>query len=101
VRASRNLWSCVALGGLAAALVALSYTSGLEQPSGDAGRAATFATPLLFDSLANLVRVIALGGGIVLVLLSWNEVPERQAADYLACLLTTIGGVGLTACAND
>jgi NADH-quinone oxidoreductase subunit N len=63
--------------------------------------AATFNGPLSPDALAQLVRFIALAGGIVLILFSWNEVPERQAADYFACLLLIVAGVCLTGAAND
>ncbi|MBI3407817.1 MAG: NADH-quinone oxidoreductase subunit N [Planctomycetes bacterium] len=100
-RSGRYLWSWAALGSLVASLFVLTITAGFVLPSGEAGRTATFSTPLLFDSLANFVRVLAIVAGILLVLFSWNEVPDRHAADYLACLLVIIGGVGLTACAND
>src|SRR5262245_14910320 len=100
-RSGRYLWSWTALGALVAALCLLSITSGFTLPSGETARMATFSTPLLFDSFANLVRVLAIVGGVLLVLFSWNEVPDRQAADYFACLVTIVAGVSLTACAND
>src|SRR5262245_16466766 len=84
-RSGRTLWSSVALFSLAAALAALWFTASLPSP-GDA-RTATFATPFIFDSLAGFGRVVALVGGIILVLMSWNEVPDSQAADYMASLL--------------
>jgi NADH-quinone oxidoreductase subunit N len=37
----------------------------------------------------------------VLVLLSWNEVPERWAAEYQGCLLIIVAGVSLTGAANE
>ncbi len=58
-------------------------------------RAATFNGPLVPDALASLVRVIALGGGIVLILFSWHEVPQRYVADFFACLLLIVAGIAL------
>src|SRR5205814_3562320 len=46
-------------------------------------------------------RVLALATGVILVLLAWDEVPEKQVADHHACLLIAIGGVGLVGCSND
>ena len=43
----------------------------------------------------SLIRLIALGGGLVLVLFSWNEVPDRQAPDFFACLLLIVAGICL------
>src|SRR5262245_52118647 len=100
-RSGRYLWSWTALASLVASLFVLTATSGWALPSGEAGRVATFSTPLYFDSLAILVRVLSIVAGILLVLFSWNEVSDRHAADYLASLLVVIGGVNLTACAND
>jgi len=42
-------------------------------PMDEAAKAALFASPLRLDSLAWLVKAISIGGGIVLVLFSWNE----------------------------
>ena len=63
--------------------------------------AALFNGPLTRDALASLVRLIALGGGVLLVLFSWNEVPDKQAADYHGCLVLIIAGVCLAGAAND
>ncbi len=93
-RVGRNLWSCVALVGLAGAFVAIPGSQ-------ETNAVATFASLMVFDSLSMLIRGIALIGGVLLVLFSWNEVPEGQTADHLACLLVIIAGAGLTACAND
>ena len=92
----RHLWATVALVGLVAALVAAGMAPAAP-PSGEA----LFGNPVLFDALAALVRVIAIAGGITLVLLGWQELPDRQAADHHACLLITVAGVCLTALAND
>ena len=64
----------------------------MKQPSG---------APFLFDSLSVLARSSPWPPGVLLVLFGWNEVGERQAADFHACLLTIIAGTGLTAAAND
>lgn len=100
-RGRRQLWAAVALLSLGAAGVALAFSSQLLWPTGRAGQAALFAGPIVHDQLALLVRLIALVGGAVLVLFSWDEVPDRQAADYYACLLIIVAGLGLTAAAND
>ena len=36
-----------------------------------------------------------------LVLFAWEEVPERQAGEYHACLLIIVAGTSLTGMAND
>jgi NADH-quinone oxidoreductase subunit N len=64
-------------------------------------QAEIYNAPVLFSRLALLIKWIALGGGLVLVLFSWNEVPDRQAAEYHACLLLIIAGICLTAAANE
>ena len=96
VRASRSLWGAVALLTLAAAGIALyvgpAATTTPERPD---------LVSLVHDPLAILVRAIALVGVAVLVLCGWNEVPERFAAEYHACLLLIAAGVGLTAAANE
>jgi NADH-quinone oxidoreductase subunit N len=99
LRANRHLWGAVAVAGLAtaAALFALTdwrFSPGLE-------RTAVFAGPLLADDLALMIKLLAIATGVVLVLLSWNEVPDRHAAEYHACLLVIIAGLSLTAAAND
>ena len=96
VRPDRHLWGGVALAGFVAALAALQFGPG-------AGPAANeLATvPVLFDGLANFGRCLAWLAGIVFVLFSWNEVPDRQAAEWHACLLVLIAGIGLVAAAND
>ncbi len=64
-------------------------------------RAALFTHSVLQSRLGLLTRMIALVGGLVLVLVSWNAVPERWAAEYHACLLVIVAGLGLTGAAND
>src|SRR5205085_7873156 len=53
------------------------------------------------DALAHFVRWLALVGGAILILFSWNELEDRQAADYYACLLIILAGLGLTGAANE
>src|SRR5215475_14583695 len=79
-KSSRHLWGWTALGGLLVSLLACGVT-----PTYEASPQATFGNPVLFDSLTTLIRVIAIAGGIVLILFGWNEVPASQAADHHAC----------------
>lgn len=53
------------------------------------------------DSLALFVRVTALAGGAVLLLMSYDELPEAGAAEYIACLLILSAGVGLCGAAAE
>jgi NADH-quinone oxidoreductase subunit N len=94
---NRHLWGTVALAGVLGAAVALAFS-----PMSDARLpAAIYAGAIFADPLGVLVNWIALLGGAVLVLLSWNEVPDRQSAEYHGCLLLMIAGVCLTAVANE
>jgi NADH-quinone oxidoreductase subunit N len=97
----RMRWGIWALLSLAAAGVALALNPLSLHDSEAKASAALFAAPVWFDRFALLVRVMALVGGAVLVLLSWDEVPDRQAADYHACVLLIVAGTGLTAAANE
>jgi NADH-quinone oxidoreductase subunit N len=96
-RADRNLWGGVALASLAAA--ALVAVRG-PRPS-DAGPEQLYAAPVLLDNFAALVKGLAFAGGALLVLFGWEEVPERQAGEYHACLLVIVAGTSLTGLAND
>jgi NADH-quinone oxidoreductase subunit N len=88
----RSSWGVTALAGLLLALFALLAAPAYTVVPG---------VPFVFDSLALLTRLIALGSGIVLVALSWAEIPERQLSDYFACLLMIVLGTGLVGAAND
>jgi NADH-quinone oxidoreductase subunit N len=66
-----------------------------------AQHATVYAAPVQQTDLALLIKVIALIGGAVLVLFCWHDMPADQAADYHACLLIIVAGLGLTAAAND
>jgi NADH-quinone oxidoreductase subunit N len=97
-RASRRLWGSVALVALGLAGLVLFLTlpaTMVRKP------AEVFASPLLFDSLALLIKGVSLVAGFVLVLLSWDEVPDRQAGEYHGCLLVIVAGLCLTGAANE
>ena len=96
VRADRHVWAAVTLAGFVAALAALQFG-----PVGGPAAAELTTVPVMFDSLTNFTRCLAWLAGILFVLFSWNEVPDRQAAEWHACLLVVVAGVGLTAAAND
>jgi NADH-quinone oxidoreductase subunit N len=100
-RADRNLWATVALLALLVAGVALYFSRILPVPL-----ASRFLSPnamdfLVLDPLAILTKAIALVGGVILVLASWKEVPDRQAGEYHACLLVIVAGLCLTGVANE
>jgi len=95
-KSCRHTWGWVALGGILASLLVFALS-----PTYVGSRVATYGTPVVFDSLSSFIRLIALLSGILLVLFSWNELPDRQAADFHACLLIVIAGVCLTSVAND
>src|SRR5262249_26301039 len=97
IRADRHLWSTVAIVTLGLGGLALAYSPATNLTTNEA----VFASSLLLDRMAVLIKAIALVSGAVLVLLSWNEVPDRQAAEYQACLLLTIAGLCLTGAANE
>src|SRR5262249_25705362 len=67
----------------------------------EALRALLYASPILPTRLALLVKIIALVGGAVLVLLSWEEMPPGHAGDYHGCLLVVVAGMCLVGAAND
>jgi NADH-quinone oxidoreductase subunit N len=92
-RASRHIWAGFALIALLAAAAALWFSPASPEE--------IYASPLILDSMALLIKAIALAGGIVLTLVSWNAVPDRQAGEYYACLLLIVAGLGLTGAANE
>ena len=100
-RANRNLWGGVALAALVAAGVVLWLKPLPHFDSESTASATLFASPLLLDRLALLIRAVSIAGGILLVLFSWDAMPERQAADYHACLLLIVAGMALTGAANE
>jgi len=97
IRAGRDLWGIAALVSLALAGAALWYSPSL----GSVTKTALFTSPVTLDRLAILFKILSLGGGAILVLISWNEVPESTAAEYQACVLSIVAGTCLTGAAND
>lgn len=100
-RANRHLWGGVALAALIAAGLALILNPLPHFASAGAADAARYASPVLLDRLALLLRAVAIAGGIILVLLCWDAVPDKRAADYHACLLLMVAGMGLSGAANE
>jgi NADH-quinone oxidoreductase subunit N len=96
-RADRHLWGAVALAALGGA--ALAAWLGPRPDPDNAAR--LFAAPVLIDHLALFTKILALAGGAVLVLFSWDEVPDRWAAEYQACLLVIVAGTTLVGAANE
>jgi NADH-quinone oxidoreductase subunit N len=97
----RMRWGIWALVSLAVAAVALALNPLPLHESEERATAALFAAPVWLDRFALFIRVVALVGGAVLVLLSWDEVSDRHAADFHACLLLIVAGTSLTAGANE
>jgi NADH-quinone oxidoreductase subunit N len=64
-------------------------------------RALTYSSPVYPTQFAFFIKLIALVGGFVLVLMSWEDVPERSAGEFHGCLLLVIAGTCLTGAAND
>lgn len=64
-------------------------------------RTALFVSPVWLDKLAVYIKLLGLIGVGILILFSWDEVGDRLAAEYHACLLVIAAGVGLTGAAND
>jgi NADH-quinone oxidoreductase subunit N len=95
-RSNRHVCATLALVGLLAALGVLA-----SSPAVAPNAAELYASPLVLDHLAWLIKAIALIGGVVLVLFSWDAVPDRQAGEYYACLLLIIAGLCLTGAANE
>jgi NADH-quinone oxidoreductase subunit N len=99
-RPGRSLWGAAALVVLAAAGIALWFSPQSPVCSPET-RAVLFAGPLYVDRLAVFIKAVALAGGAVLILCSWNEVPDRWAAEFQACLLLMLSGICLTGSANE
>ncbi len=100
-RIGRHLWGSVALLALALAGALLAWMPLRSFAGESAARASLYAAPLIFDRLALLIRVVSLVGGAVLVLTSWDEVSDEQAADYHACILLMVAGINFTGMANE
>ena len=90
----RWLWFLVSLLGLVAAAIVAGVIR-IDPPP------LLIAAPIIPDAAAALTRWIALIGGAVLVLATWTEVRNRDAAEYYGCLLVLTAGLSLTGRAND
>ncbi|MBY0525804.1 MAG: NADH-quinone oxidoreductase subunit N [Gemmataceae bacterium] len=107
IRANRNLWGGVAVFGLFLAAYALWLTAAkvptieARAENGENISTMLFTSSILQTRLSLLVSAIALVGGLVLVLFSWNEVPDQHAGEYHACLLLSVAGLMVTGAAND
>jgi NADH-quinone oxidoreductase subunit N len=97
-QASRHVWAATALAALIAATLALWFS---PRPFPETPTSELYAAPLILDRLTSLIKLIALLGGMVLVLFSWDEVPDRQAGEYFGCLLVIVAGLCLTGAANE
>jgi NADH-quinone oxidoreductase subunit N len=95
-RAGRSIWGTAALISIAAAALALAVG-----PRPDFAVLIPTVSPVWPDRLAFLTRILALVGGAALVLLSWDEVPDAQAADFHGCLLLITAGTALVGSANE
>lgn len=93
-RASRRIWGWAAL--LAVAVAALVWWN---TPFLDKIKASD--SPLLPDTLATFIRGIAFAGGMLYILLSWDDLTDEIAADFYACFLILIAGVSLVGAANE
>src|SRR5579884_325671 len=100
-RADRHVWGVVALLFLIGAGVALALSPRSPLEPTPAATAAVFAGPLLVDGVAVFIKAVALAAGVVLVLASWDEVPDAWAAEYHGCLLVIVAGLALTGAANE
>jgi NADH-quinone oxidoreductase subunit N len=63
--------------------------------------ATMYASPLLLTRTALFVKLLALAGLAVLVLVCWDDMPESLAAEYHGCLLLIAAGTSLIGSAND
>jgi NADH-quinone oxidoreductase subunit N len=93
-RPSRVVAGAIALAALAGAMLAAWLV-----PAPDDLLATVVA--LRADPFAAVVRWIALVSGAVLVLVCWDGVPDSQAPDFQACLLTAVAGLSLAGAANE
>src|SRR5437899_6167631 len=95
-RSNRHLWGVGALAILAIAAWVL-----WRSPPSPSSAASLYAAPIFVDQPALLIRWMALVGGGVLVLLSWNAISDSLAGEYHGCLLLIVAGLSLTGSAND
>jgi NADH-quinone oxidoreductase subunit N len=94
-RPGKLLWGVVTLAAFAGSAAVLAW----DRP--DLTRLVPTASAVWPDAFALFTRTLALAGGAVLLLASWDELPEPQAADYFACLLVVSAGLGLVGSATE
>jgi NADH-quinone oxidoreductase subunit N len=95
-RSDRHLWGIGAVAILAFAGLAL-----LRNPQSPNYAASLYGAPVFVDPPALMIKWMALIGGLVLVLLSWNAVSDSLAGEYHGCLLLIVAGLSLTGSANE
>ncbi len=93
-RANRNLWAGVSVASIG--IAALLYFARPLPTELD-----LTVSPLIPDLLGELVRLIAYGGGVLLLFLFWYELDDRHAADFHATVLLLVVGLSLLGSAND
>lgn len=76
--------------------VALASTVLLPAPDGSQAAIGLWAT-----SLTHYVRCIALGVGLLIVLVNWSQAQAKERGEYHSMILFSLLGVLLTASAND
>ncbi len=92
---ARNLWSGFALAGLVVAL--LTTVQATVVPPKDSLPVSLFNV----DTLAQGIRYLAIGSGMVLVLISWRSLPNELAGELVSSMLFLVMGVQLVGLAND
>jgi NADH-quinone oxidoreductase subunit N len=100
-RRDRNLWGAFSLLALSAAGVALWLTPLPAFESRDGATSFLYASPIWLDKLGFFVKAVAILGGAVLTLMTWQEVDDDHAAEFHGCLLVITAGVCFTSAAND
>jgi NADH-quinone oxidoreductase subunit N len=94
----RRTWGTFSLLSLALAGVALWVSLEINPP---VTREVMYAAPVQLTGLAVALKIIALVGAAVLVLLTWDDVPSEHAAEFQGCMLLLTAGASLTGAAND
>jgi NADH-quinone oxidoreductase subunit N len=87
---------------VAGGVAALAFLIALPLWFFDEPTARSFAGGLFrHDQLAWFTKGLGILGGLALVCMSWNQIGERLAAEYHACLLVVMAGTGLVGAASD